>query len=78
MHPEWDANLHPPCDTRKMIVLFIGVIVGKHATEGLADRLSELCARYNVDLIIANAENCAPKRARYGHQTGTADLRCRC
>jgi metallophosphoesterase (TIGR00282 family) len=42
-----------------MNVLFIGDIVGDPATRYVADRLPELRARHGVDLIVANAENCA-------------------
>jgi 2',3'-cyclic-nucleotide 2'-phosphodiesterase len=40
-------------------VLFIGDIVGPQATVALAERLPTLRARHDVDLVIANAENCA-------------------
>jgi 2',3'-cyclic-nucleotide 2'-phosphodiesterase len=43
-----------------MIVLFFGDIVGAEATAHLAERLPELRADHHADLVIANAENCAP------------------
>lgn len=43
-----------------MIVLFFGDIVGAHATDHLLARLPELRRRHHADLVIANAENCAP------------------
>lgn len=43
-----------------MIVLFIGDIVGAEATDYLIRRLWKIRAQYHADLVIANAENCAP------------------
>lgn len=43
-----------------MIVLFCGDIVGERATARLAEHLPRLRAEHRVDLVIANAENCAP------------------
>jgi metallophosphoesterase (TIGR00282 family) len=43
-----------------LIVLFFGDIVGEEANAYLAERLPELRDRYRADLVIANAENCAP------------------
>lgn len=43
-----------------MIVLFLGDIVGDRATDHVADRLLDLRQLYDVDLVVANAENCAP------------------
>ncbi|KAA2252850.1 YmdB family metallophosphoesterase [Solihabitans fulvus] len=43
-----------------MIVLFFGDIVGEEATDYLIKRLPQLRAHHRVDLVIANAENCAP------------------
>lgn len=43
-----------------MIVLFFGDIVGAEATDYLIGRLARLRARHRVDLVVANAENCAP------------------
>lgn len=43
-----------------MIVLFFGDIVGEEATEYLIKRLQQLRDHHRVDLVIANAENCAP------------------
>lgn len=42
-----------------MNVLFIGDIVGPAATAYVAERLPELRQDYSVDLVVANAENCA-------------------
>lgn len=42
-----------------MKLLFIGDIVGDPATRYLAERLPGLRARHEVDLVVANAENCA-------------------
>lgn len=42
-----------------MNVLMIGDIVGPEAVAYLVERLPELRRDYNVDLVIANAENCA-------------------
>jgi metallophosphoesterase (TIGR00282 family) len=43
-----------------VIVLFFGDIVGADATRYLGDRIPQLRARHRADLVIANAENCAP------------------
>jgi metallophosphoesterase (TIGR00282 family) len=43
-----------------VIVLFFGDIVGQEATEYLGKRLGSLRDEHRVDLVIANAENCAP------------------
>lgn len=43
-----------------MIVLFIGDIVGPHATAYVAERVPALRRQHGVDLAVANAENCAP------------------
>jgi hypothetical protein len=43
-----------------VIVLFFGDIVGQEATEYLGKRLGSLSDEHRVDLVIANAENCAP------------------
>lgn len=43
-----------------MIVLFFGDIVGEEATAYLAQRVPELRREHGADLVIANAENCAP------------------
>ena len=42
-----------------MNVLMVGDIVGPRAVDYLADRLPELRRDRDVDLVIANAENCA-------------------
>lgn len=42
-----------------MNVLFIGDIVGPEATAQLAERLPKLRRAHDVDLVIANGENCA-------------------
>ena len=42
-----------------MNVLFIGDIVGPRATAYVADRVPELRRTLEVDLVVANAENCA-------------------
>jgi metallophosphoesterase (TIGR00282 family) len=41
-------------------VLFIGDIVGPRAAAWVAERLPHLRDVYDVDVVIANAENCAP------------------
>ncbi len=41
-------------------VLFLGDIVGEQACSHAAERVPELRARYEIDIAIANAENCAP------------------
>jgi len=43
-----------------MNVLFVGDIVGPPAVEWLAERLPGLRAEHDVDLVIVDAENCAP------------------
>jgi len=43
-----------------VIVLFVGDVVGSHATAVLAACLPELRAEHDADLVVANAENCAP------------------
>lgn len=43
-----------------MHILFFGDIVGAQAAALVAERLPGLRAELNVDLIIVNAENCAP------------------
>jgi metallophosphoesterase (TIGR00282 family) len=43
-----------------VIVLFIGDIVGPRAAAWVAERLPRLRDAYDVDVVIANAENCAP------------------
>lgn len=43
-----------------MIVIFIGDIVGAAAVDYLIERLPELRERHRADLVVANAENCAP------------------
>jgi len=43
-----------------MIVIFFGDIVGARATDFLLDRLPALRAGHRADLVVANAENCAP------------------
>jgi metallophosphoesterase (TIGR00282 family) len=43
-----------------LIVLFFGDIVGAAAASYLGTRLPELRRDYRADLVIANAENCAP------------------
>lgn len=50
----------PLGETLRVIVLFFGDIVGDRATAYLADRLPDLRRQYAADLVIANAENCAP------------------
>src|SRR3712207_4381319 len=42
-----------------MNVLMIGDIVGPDAVAYLAERLPGLCRDRDVDLVVANAENCA-------------------
>lgn len=42
-----------------MNVLFIGDIVGPEAARWLASRVPELRKKHSVDLVVANAENCA-------------------
>ena len=43
-----------------MNVLFIGDVVGMAATRYVASRLPDLRREHDVDLVIVNAENCAP------------------
>lgn len=43
-----------------MIVLYCGDVVGERATTRLADCLPTLRRRHRVDLVVVNAENCAP------------------
>lgn len=43
-----------------MIVLFFGDIVGDEATRYLGRRMPQLREYHRADLVIANAENCAP------------------
>lgn len=43
-----------------MVVLFVGDIVGAEATAYVAERVPELRREHGVDLVVANAENCAP------------------
>ncbi|HWE92036.1 MAG TPA: YmdB family metallophosphoesterase [Pseudonocardiaceae bacterium] len=43
-----------------MIAIFFGDIVGARATDFLLDRLAGLRAEHRADLVVANAENCAP------------------
>ena len=43
-----------------MIILFIGDIVGPRAAAWVAERLPRLRDVHDVDVVIANAENCAP------------------
>jgi metallophosphoesterase (TIGR00282 family) len=43
-----------------MIVLFIGDIVGPRAAAWVVRRLPGLREAYGVDVVVANAENCAP------------------
>ncbi|MDQ3761710.1 MAG: YmdB family metallophosphoesterase [Actinomycetota bacterium] len=43
-----------------MIVLFFGDIVGAEATDYLIRRLGQIRAHHRADLVVANAENCAP------------------
>lgn len=43
-----------------MIVLFFGDIVGEQASKYTADQLGDLRREHGADLVIANAENCAP------------------
>jgi len=43
-----------------MNLLFIGDIVGADATRYLIDSLPGLRERHRIDVVIANAENCAP------------------
>ena len=43
-----------------MIILFFGDVVGEAATAYLTERLPQLRAEHGADLVVANAENCAP------------------
>jgi 2',3'-cyclic-nucleotide 2'-phosphodiesterase len=43
-----------------VIVLFVGDVVGAAATAYVAERVPELRREHGVDLVIVNAENCAP------------------
>jgi metallophosphoesterase (TIGR00282 family) len=51
-----------------MNLLFIGDIVGAPATRYVADRLLGLRSRYDVDLVVANAENCATNGLGMGRE----------
>jgi 2',3'-cyclic-nucleotide 2'-phosphodiesterase len=51
-----------------VIVLFIGDIVGDAATRHVADRVPGLRAEHDVDLVVANAENCAPNGLGMGRE----------
>lgn len=42
-----------------MNLLFVGDIVGPDAAAYVAQRLPELRRQYNIDLVVANGENCA-------------------
>lgn len=42
-----------------MKILFVGDIVDPEATEHVAKRLPGLREEHSVDLVVANAENCA-------------------
>jgi metallophosphoesterase (TIGR00282 family) len=55
-----------------VIVLFFGDIVGEDATAYVASRLPGLRDQYRCDLVIANAENCAPNGL--GMSTKQVDL----
>jgi 2',3'-cyclic-nucleotide 2'-phosphodiesterase len=43
-----------------VIVLFVGDVVGPAAAAYLAERVPELRQELGVDLVVVNAENCAP------------------
>lgn len=43
-----------------MNVLFIGDVVGSEATRYVASRVPDLRREHEVDLVVCNAENCAP------------------
>jgi calcineurin-like phosphoesterase len=43
-----------------MNVLFVGDLVGPRAVEWLAERLPRLRAEHDIDLVVVDAENCAP------------------
>jgi metallophosphoesterase (TIGR00282 family) len=43
-----------------VIVLFVGDVVGPAAAAYVAERVPELRRELDVDLVVANAENCAP------------------
>lgn len=57
-------------------ILFIGDIVGSNAVKYLKAILPDVCRQYDVDLVIANAENAAgglgltPNLARSLHEAG--------
>lgn len=55
-------------DDRAMKVLFIGDVVGDPAARFVAGRLPELRARHGVDLVVANAENCAANGLGMGRE----------
>ncbi len=46
-----------------MRILFVGDVVGPRAVQWLAARLGELRAGQRADLVVVNAENCAPDAA---------------
>jgi 2',3'-cyclic-nucleotide 2'-phosphodiesterase len=45
---------------KSVIVLFVGDVVGAKATAYVAERVPELREEHGVDLVVTNAENCAP------------------
>ena len=62
-------------------LLFIGDVVGRPGRRVLANRLSGLCSRLDVDLVVANGENAAggagitPSTARELYDAGV-DVIC--
>ena len=58
--------------SRAVNVLFVGDVVGAGATRYVATRLPELRCEHDVDLVVANAENCAP--SGLGMTTELVDL----
>lgn len=59
-----------------MRILFIGDIVGDPATRHVSHRLPELRATHGVDLVVANAENCAPNGLGMGRAQVERLLAC--
>jgi 2',3'-cyclic-nucleotide 2'-phosphodiesterase len=55
-----------------VVVLFVGDLVGEEATLLLAKRLPALRAAHRIDIVIVNAENCAPSGT--GMTVGLLDL----
>ena len=51
-------------------LLFIGDVVGRPGRRVLANRLSGLCSRLDVDLVVANGEHAAGGASDQGEAAG--------